>query len=89
MNDETVPRAGLDNRVTGRDGLPVTELVLFRGWFRIRRADGSATGVELTAKIPGYIDEVSPHPTQSAAERAARMAYADYREAVRLLAETA
>lgn len=83
-----MPRAGLDSRVTDRDGLPVAERKFMR-WFVIRRAAGSATGVELEIKIPGYIDEVSPHPTQNAADRAARLAYGEYREAVRLLAETA
>jgi hypothetical protein len=88
VKDEVTPRAGLDSRVTDEDGLPVTERRLFRGWFTIRRADGRPSGVELIAKIPGYLRETSPHPTQSAAERAARMTYAGYRAAVRDLAET-
>jgi hypothetical protein len=76
----TIPLAGLDSRVTDQAGQPVPELRFIR-WFRVTRADGPA-GVILTARIPGYLDETSPHPTQDAALRAAKHIYADYREAV-------
>ena len=81
----TIPttRAGLDNRVTDEDGQPVAERRFMR-WFRVRRADGPA-GVILVTRIPGYLDETSPHPTQDAALRAARQIYAGYRDAVRVL----
>lgn len=77
--------AVLDNRVTGEDGRPVAERRFIRGWFRVRRADGPS-GVILHARIPGYLDETSPHPTQDAALRAARRIHAGYRDAVRALA---
>lgn len=83
MTTETT-RAGLDNRVTGEDGQPVAEHRFIRGWFRVRRSD-SAAGVVLKTRIPGYLDETSPHPTQDAALRAARQIYAGYRDAVRAL----
>jgi len=76
-------RAGLDSRVTDEEGQPVIERIFVR-WFRVTRADGPA-GVILTARIPGYLDESSPHPTQDAALRAARRIYAGYRDAVRAL----
>lgn len=77
-------RAGLDSRVTDDEGQPAVEYRFIR-WFRVRRAEGPA-GVVLAVRIPGYLHEDSPHPTQDAAKRAARRIYADYREAVRLLA---
>ena len=85
MTAPTTARAGLDNRVTDQAGQPVPELRFVR-WFRVTRADGPA-GVVLTARIPGYLDETSPHPTQDAALRAARRIYADYRDAVRALSD--
>lgn len=81
----TDTRAGLDNRVTGEDGQPAAERRFIR-WFRIRRAEGPS-GVILAVRIPGYVNETSPHPTQDAAMRAARRIYADYREAVRILSD--
>jgi len=83
MTAPTTARAGLDSRVTDDDGQPVTERRFVR-WFRVTRADGPA-GVILTARIPSYLDETSPHPTQDAALRAARRIYAGYREDVRAL----
>ena len=83
MTAPTTTRAGLDSRVTDEDGQPVAERRFVR-WFRVTRADGPA-GVILTARVPGYLDETSPHPTQDAALRAARRIYADYRDAVRAL----
>jgi len=85
MTAPTTARAGLDNRVTDDDGQPAAERRFVR-WFRVTRADGPA-GVVLTARIPSYLDETSPHPTQDAALRAARRIYADYREAVRALSD--
>lgn len=78
-------RAGLDNRVTDEDGQPAAERRFVR-WFRIRRAAG-ATGVNLVTRIPGYLTEVTPHPDQDAAMRAAHRIYAGYRDAVRALAD--
>jgi hypothetical protein len=86
VNNETVPRDSLDHRVTDEDGQPVAERKLTRGWFLIIRAD-SQEGVKLVTRIPGYLHETSPHPTQNAAERAARSTYDQYRADVRALAE--
>ena len=82
MTAETT-RADLDNRVTDEAGQPAAERRFVR-WFRVRRAGGPA-GVILVTRIPGYLDETSPHPTQDAALRAARRIYAQYREAVEIL----
>lgn len=83
MTTQTAPRDGLDRRVTDPDtGQPVAKYRFTRGWFTIIRAAGT-TGVNLQTRIPGYLTEVTPHPTQDAAERAARAIYAQYRIDVR------
>jgi hypothetical protein len=86
MTTDTTARAGLDNRVTDEEGRPVPERRIIRGWFRISRAAGPS-GVILHAVIPGYMDQASPHPTQSAAVRAVRRIYAGYRDAVSALSD--
>lgn len=80
----TAPTEQLDSRVTDPGtGLPVARRKVMR-WFTIIRA-ASATGVNLVTRIPGYLNEITPHPTQDAAERAAHRIYAGYRDAVRAL----
>lgn len=74
----------LDRRVIQR-GQPVEELVLERGWFRIRRADGPH-GVVLEIRIPGCWHEDRPYDDLAGAIAAKHEFYDGYRQAIRDLA---
>jgi hypothetical protein len=76
--------APLDGRVTER-GEPVAVTLLWRGWFRVRRADSPA-GVVLEVRIPGYRIDDLPCENQAAAREAAEKIYGAYRQAVKDLA---
>jgi hypothetical protein len=73
----------LDGRVTNPGGAPVRfrQAVSDGGWwFRVRRSPGP-DGVELVARIPGYMPDevVTSHPDQEAADAAAKATYTTYR----------
>lgn len=80
--------AGLDGRVVATAGqqaghpVRIWHLPEYRAWFAIRRAPGPS-GVVLTSRIPGCLDETeSEHADQDAATAAAHETYAAYVAAV-------
>jgi hypothetical protein len=56
----------------------------YRGWFKLRRAEGAA-GVVLEIRIPGYRHEDLPQEDQGAAVSTANAIYEEYRQAVESL----
>jgi len=72
-----------DGRVTNGDGRPVKSRQADSGggrhWFRVRRPDGQAAGVELVIAVPGYRYDITRHATQEEADAAAREMYEAYR----------
>jgi hypothetical protein len=68
--------APLDRRVQ-QYGQPAEQVMLMRGWFRIRRADGPS-GVVLEVRIPGLPPEDRPCDHLNAARKAAGEIYDDY-----------